>query len=246
MNLLKRIPMAYKGTLHKVRLINFSVEPEEILPKLPKGIAPALYRNRALISMVNVELKNMRPTAAGELFRFSYRHVAFRLLMHDAHITGGPDRGIWFYRSFTDNPLIYQGGRLCTNFGFERASIFDMDYLFELRQSDKYLKYALDNTQEASGDLRLKNKVARLDRAYTILGKNLYALQIHRDSWPIEWIECYRFETNYFETARFEGAFQIRQPVPYHWDGLKKVGPVAAKAHCAKQYALRSGRLVGV
>lgn len=229
MKALMKLPIQYQGVLENVRLLNFSVDPEEILPHLPKGIEPHLYRNRALFSMVNVQLKNMRPTATGDLFRFSYRHVALRLLIKDTHLTGeGQHRGIYFYKSFTDNPLVYHGAKLLTTFRFEKANINDLGYLFELRADDGYIKYALDHHTDANGDVRLKQRIATVDRAYAPIGKNLYCLQVHRDHWPIEWVECYRFETNIFESARFEGAFQINVPIDYQWGGMRKVvQPVA-------------------
>ena len=227
MKALMKLPIEYAGKLHNVRLLNFSVDPDEVMVHLPEGIVPNLYRKRVLFSMVSVQLKNMRPTATGDLFAFSYRHVAFRMLMEDDHLTHEGNRGIYFYRSFTDNPLVYRGGNLLTTFQFEKASIRDIGYLFELTSGDRYVKYALDETREAEGDYRLKQRVAALDRAYAPIGKDLYCLQVHRDQWPIEWVDCYRFETNFFESARFEGAFQIRQQIDYRWGGMRKVGTLA-------------------
>src|SRR6188472_940138 len=77
MYLLKRIPIHYKGELHDVRLINFSVAMEELKDKVPASIKIRSINGRAMISMVDVKLKNMRPVLA-PFARFNYRHIAFR------------------------------------------------------------------------------------------------------------------------------------------------------------------------
>ncbi|MDX5398083.1 MAG: DUF2071 domain-containing protein, partial [Hymenobacteraceae bacterium] len=84
MDLLKRIPIQYKGELHQVKLINFTVEKSEIEPFLPKGIKIRNYKNRALISMVNVKLHHMHPAFLPANFSFNYQHIGFRLLVEDA------------------------------------------------------------------------------------------------------------------------------------------------------------------
>ena len=54
MNLLKRIPIHYKGELHDVRLINFSVDLDEIKDNVPAKIKVRNFNNRAMISMLDV------------------------------------------------------------------------------------------------------------------------------------------------------------------------------------------------
>ena len=73
MNLLKRLPIHYKGELHDVRLVNFSVPIEEVVELVPANINVRNFNGRAMISMVDVKLKNMRPVAF-PFIRFKYRH----------------------------------------------------------------------------------------------------------------------------------------------------------------------------
>ena len=83
MSLLKRIPIHYKGELHDVRLVNFLVPMEEVMKGVPANIKIRNFSGRAMISMVDVKLKNMRPVAMPFL-KFNYRHIAFRLLVDDS------------------------------------------------------------------------------------------------------------------------------------------------------------------
>jgi hypothetical protein len=228
MDFLKKIPVKYMGELHEIKLVNFSVEKEEIEPMLPKGIKLREINGRAMISMVNVMLKNMHPSFVHESINFSYRHIAFRLLVEDAGLNEGQNKGIYFLRSFTDKPLIVLGGQWFTDYNLENAYINSVENMLELRQGDKFITYALDDLPPAAKNEELRNVIGSLDRAYSVLGEDLRMVQIQREKWPIEWVECYHFQTNFFKTARFEGAFKVNEVIRYQWMPPKKVGSCAS------------------
>ena len=83
MSFLKKLPISFTGELHHIQLVNFSVEREEIETQIPEEIKVRLINGRAMISMVNVELKRMHPVFLSAAIKFNYRHVAFRLLVDD-------------------------------------------------------------------------------------------------------------------------------------------------------------------
>lgn len=56
---------------------------EEIIGKVPTDIKIRDFDGRAMISIVDVKLKNMRPVVM-PLCHFEYRHMAFRLLVDDS------------------------------------------------------------------------------------------------------------------------------------------------------------------
>lgn len=215
MNLLKRIPIHYKGELHDVRLINFSVETEEVTEKVPSAIRIRNIGGRALISMVDVKLRNMRPVAL-PLVRFQYRHMAFRLLVDDSEYNNGAAKGIFFYRSFTDNALIVTGGGLFTNYNLGRARIEERGSEVLLSQGDHHVRYRVDDSpSEANHDLTAT--VGALDRAYSFLGKSLCVTEIQREKWPIQPVRCTDFENTFFQTAKFECAFRVFETIYYDW-----------------------------
>jgi hypothetical protein len=77
MSLLKRLPIRYTGCLHGVQLVNFTVERREVEPLVPwKLRIRDVGEGRALISLVNVELRGMHPHFLPEALHFGYRHVA--------------------------------------------------------------------------------------------------------------------------------------------------------------------------
>ncbi|PTX11356.1 uncharacterized protein DUF2071 [Pontibacter mucosus] len=225
MEMLKKLPIEYVGELHQVRLINFSVEKEEVLPYLPKGLKTRDFHGRALISMVNVKLRNMRPDFVPKPLHFNYQHIGFRLLVDDAPYSNGAAKGIYFMRSFTDKALMVQGGSLLTNYRLEKANIRNKETDFELRQGESYLTYTLRDEPPAQVNQELQEMVGALDRAYSYINGELVRVQIMRERWPIEWVSCEGFKTNYFKTARFEGAFQVREVIHYHWLPPKPVVP---------------------
>lgn len=220
MELLKNIPIHYTGKLYDVRLINFSVDKEEVLEQVPKPLKVLDYNGRALISMVNVQLREMRMDIMP--VKFQYRHLAFRLLLDDSEYDGR-QHGIFFYKSFTDSPLIVWGGKMMTDFNLSLAKITEAGNCLELKQGDKFLHYGFSHRPPAEQNEALKKVVGAVDRAYTAKDGMVKMLRISREEWPIEWVNCYHFQTNFFETARFEGAFKIAKPIDYVWNQAVRV-----------------------
>ncbi len=215
MNFLKKLPIRYKGELHEVKLINFSVSLDEVLPLVPSGIKVREYGDRAIISMVNVKLKKMRPAGIPESFSFDYQHVAFRLLVDDAELNSGKAKGIYFLKSFTNNSFVVAAGNILSNYRLSKAQIND-NYGFELEQGTKFLKYHL-NEKAFKGTNELKSEIESIDRAYALDGDRLLKTVIQREKWPIDWVNCLGFETNFFKSAKLLGAFQVNETIDYEW-----------------------------
>ena len=215
MSLLKRIPMHYRGELHDVRLVNFFVGIEEVVEKIPAGIKLRDFDGRAMISMVDVKLKDMRPLTF-PFIRFDYRHVAFRLLVDDSKYNGGSHKGIFFLRSFTNNPLIVFGGSLMTDYNLEVANIKEKENEVTIRQGDDKVKYCLDGVN-AIENPDLTTTIGALDRAYSVLGDTVRVTQIQREKWPIQPVNCSQFENTFFKTAKLEGAFRVPETIYYDW-----------------------------
>lgn len=216
MNLLKRIPIHYKGELHDVRLINFSVAMEEVKDKVPANIKVKAFNGRALISMVDVKLKNMRPVFVPSFFHFNYRHVAFRLLVEDSIYNKGVSKGIFFYKSFTDKSFIVAGGKLLTDYNLEAAHISENNKEIAISQGKYHVKYCVEDTVNSSNE-DLKNTIGALDRAYSVLGDTIRVTQIQREKWPIQSVKCSGFENTFFKTAKLEGAFRVFETIYYEW-----------------------------
>jgi hypothetical protein len=225
MNILKKIPITYTGELHDVRLINFSVDINELKDQVPAGIKIRNFNGRALFSMVDVKLRNMKPSFLPSFFSFEYRHVAFRLLVDDAHLNKGQAKGIYFLQSFTDKFFIEKGGSLFTDYKLENASIKDKSDLVEIESRGKHIKYAIGNeiVSEDPNLLELHQVVGALDRAYSVLGTQLRFTQIQREKWPIQPVICTGFENTFFKSARLEGAFRVFETIYYTWLPPKKI-----------------------
>lgn len=221
MNLLKRLPIQYKGELHDVRLVNFSVAKEEVLKMVPANIKVRDFNGRAMISMVDVKLKNMR-AAAFPFMTFGYRHIAFRLLVDDSEYNGGMHKGIFFLKSFTNKPLISLGGKLMTDYKLEVADIHEYDNEVVIRQGDRIVNYCLDDNTPVV-DISLKNTIGALDRAYSVPDENVRVTLIQREKWPLQCVNCNEFENTFFQTAKFEGAFRVPETIYYEWLPAKAI-----------------------
>lgn len=215
MNLLKRIPIHYKGELHDVRLINFSVAMEEV-SDTPSNIKIRDFNGRAMISMVDVKLKKMHPLFIPSIFNFNYRHVAFRLLVEGSGYNDGANKGIYFYKSFTDAPLIIAGGKLLTDYHLENARIEENNGEVTISNGKHHVKYCISHTVADSNE-QLKETIGALDRAYSASGDTIRVTQIQREKWPIQSVRCTAFENTFFKTARLEGAFRVFETIYYEW-----------------------------
>lgn len=222
MDVLKRLPIGFKGELHGVKLIAFSVDAREVLPHLPNGINPIVHEGRVLFSVVSVHLEKMR--AKQFPIPFHYHHVALRLCIEDKqHNASGTNQGIYFFRSFTPSRLMVTGGKLITNYNLQTANIMEAGMETSVTVGDEYLKFALDLQESKKGEQWVYDHIQRIDRAYFTNSAGLFRTVIQRKEWPIRWIACTAFETNIFKSARVEGAFFIDHPIDYEWSKPIKV-----------------------
>lgn len=215
MDLFKRIPIRYRGELHDVRLINFSVALEEVKDLVPAHIKIRDFNGRAMISMVDVKLKRMRPVLLPFL-RFNYRHIAFRLLVDDSHYNNGTPKGIFFLRAFTNKPLMVAGGRMLTDYNLGSAHIEGHGNTTLITQGNQHVIYCIGGPVPAAND-ELKQTIGALDRAYSVLGDTVRVTNIQREKWPLQPVHCAGFENTFFKSARFEGAFRVFETIYYDW-----------------------------
>ncbi|MES2734343.1 MAG: DUF2071 domain-containing protein [Bacteroidota bacterium] len=217
MNLLKKIPIRYFGELHEIKLVNFSVEKSEVESLVPWNLVVRDFNGRAMISIVNVALKHMHPSFMPERLHFNYRHIGFRLLLEDSFRNNdGQNKGIFFLKSFTDQPLIAAGGQWMTDYNLELADMIATDDMLALKQGDHFLNYVLDE-QPPKPSGNLQTTIGALDRAYSVMGGQVRMVQIQREKWPIEEVNCAYFKTDFFKTARLEGAFRVQETIYYEW-----------------------------
>lgn len=219
MSFLKKIPVKYVGELHDIRLINFLVDLEEIKDQVPSSISIRDFNGKAMISMVDVRLKKMHPSFFPEFINFSYRHIAFRLLVDDGMYNNGLSKGIYFYKSFTDKNLIVKGGNLFTEYKLSNARIEESNDCTFIKKANNYVKYKVGQTEIPSeGKWKdLPQVIGAIDRAYSLSGNQLQFTQIQREKWPIKLVECTDFENTFFKSAELIGAFRVFETIHYQW-----------------------------
>ena len=234
---LKTLPVSYVGQLHDVELVQFSLDPEEVAPHLPARLALRTFGGRAMVSLVNVRLRGMRPSFAPPLLTFSYRHVAFRLLVDDRELD--PARaahGIFFLRSFTDRPLLARAGNLLTHYRLHPAEVRAGEACLTVREKGRYLSYGKGQSGNpgifGSWD-EARTVLQSLDRAYAVDPRErIWRTRILRPDWPLEPLPVASFATDFFATARLECAFRVPEVIPYRWlapvrvPGLVTSGPL--------------------
>ncbi|MEJ1240956.1 DUF2071 domain-containing protein [Chryseolinea sp. T2] len=215
MDFFKRIPLHFTGELHDVRLINFTVDMNEVASSVPAHIKVRDFNGRAMISMVDVKLRNMRPTIM-PLLPFNYRHVAFRLLIDDSKLNDGINKGIYFIKGFTQNSVLIAGSTLLTDYKLSKATIDETESCVTVTQQDNHVTYRLCEGVPADNQ-SLKEIVGSIDRAYAMLGDRMRVTQIQRERWPLKAVNCTGFDTSFFKTAQFVGAFRVFETIHYDW-----------------------------
>jgi len=225
----KTLPIGYRGELHDVELVQFSLDLEEAARVLPPPLVPRRIAGRALVSLVNVRLRRMRPTFLPGLVGFSYRHVAFRLLVDDPalapHDPQAAGRGIFFVRSFTDRPLLAQAGNLLTHYRLTPAELAVDPRGLAVREGGRRLSYrkAVLGAEVPSPGLfggwsEARAVVGALDRAFAVDPEGgVWETRILRPDWPLEPLALAGFTTDFFESARLECAFRVASVIPYYW-----------------------------
>ena len=215
--LLRSIPIEFNGRLNKLEIIVFSVPEAELTDRIPNEIVPLLINGRVLFSVVSVRLDRM--TAKGLPIPFSYHHVAVRMCVKDKEYNDSQqNKGLYFYKSFSNKPLMTFGGNIFTNYNFEMAEIKAAGSVFEMNSKNTYLKFALDKQPREHGSPAIYKQIQQLDRAYYVESKKLYVTKITREAWPMRWADCYAFETNLFKDVKLEAAFYIHDTIQYRWN----------------------------
>lgn len=219
-NPLKHLPLRFNGELHDIILVNFTVDMAEVLDQVPADIKVRDFDGRAMISMVNVKLKKMRPSFLPAWASFDYQHIGFRLLVEDQHYYENADahRGIYFLDSFTTRPLMAMGGALLTDYRLQTAEIFNDQHSLDLRDGAQILSYRVaENQVPEQHNHELLHTIGAIDRAYSKLGKQTRVTQIMREKWPLAPMQVLDFRTNFFRTARLEGIFRVPEIIHYEW-----------------------------
>ncbi|MDC1188357.1 DUF2071 domain-containing protein [Flavobacteriales bacterium] len=215
--------MKFTGELHNVKLINFSVNLEEVLPFVPNQLKILQENGKAIISMVDVQLKNMSPKIL-PFIKFSYRHMAFRLLIDDSGMNSEHEpKGVFFLKSFSENSILNKLGNIMADYQLSKVKVEEYFDAFSLKQDKKYVDYALDPYTNLEESEELYQKIHRIDRAYATKDEDIFVTEIARKNWPITPIKCYHFATNFFKSAKLLGAFKVDGVIDYTWQDAKQI-----------------------
>ena len=216
MILLKSLPIGYTARLKDIRLINFTIEPDELngyFSQLPL----VLINDKPVISLLNVTVSKLRPSFLLNTFGFTYQHIAFRLLIKDGVLHGDNiNRGIFYWKSFTNKSFIVQAGRFLTNFNFESAYIESSNQKFFLKKKHKFISYLSDD-QPIQNNNNLREIFVNIDRAYSLHDRKMKVTKVRRNDLPLEPLNCKNLQTNFFKTAEFICAFQVKNVLEYEW-----------------------------
>lgn len=236
MQLLRNLPLGYTALLKDIKLINFTIDPRELDLLMPY-ILPVEIAGEPVISMLDVKLYRLKPSVLLNIFHFTYRHIAFRVLVRDNHLhDDNISRGFFYMHSFANRPFVARFGKLFTNFNFNYASINENENEnnFSLRYGNKFINYNLDPDAYADENDGLKNSLMQIDRAYSIHDNKLQVTKVKRAGLPLQPIRCNHFETNFFKQTKLIGAFRVKEELSYEWLPPQRCNFVQGTHHQSK------------
>jgi uncharacterized protein YqjF (DUF2071 family) len=222
---LRDVPISYKGELNEVKLIQFTLDPQEAQENLPLQFKPLIRNGRALVSLVDVHLTRMRPAVIQYKIGLSYRHIAFRFLIDDRSFTeDGKGHGIYFVKSFTNSAYVTYPAHLLTYYRLGVAQIQEEGAAITVQQGDSKIEYTIGTAEPTLAGTAFENWhnareiIGVVDRAYAVNKHGqVVVTQIVRPEWPIVPIDISKFQTNFFSTAQLECGFEVKSLIPYTW-----------------------------
>jgi uncharacterized protein YqjF (DUF2071 family) len=81
---LPKHPISMQTVFHDCILVNYAIQPEALMPFLPKLIRPELCRGEAFISIVIARMEQMRPAILPAGLGITYNQVVYRLVVNHA------------------------------------------------------------------------------------------------------------------------------------------------------------------
>lgn len=217
MQLLKNLSIGYTAHLKDIRLINFTIDAHELqfhLPQLPV----VKLDGRPVISLLDVKLYHLRPSFLLNPFHFTYRHIAFRVLVNDNHLHHDKvNRGFYYMNSFSDKLTVARFGKLFTSFNFSHASINEINNHFSLFYKDRFIHYSLEPDEPNHVNMQLREALMQIDRAYSIHDHKMKVTKVKRRDLPLQPARCSFFETNFFKHTELLGSFCVNEMLSYEW-----------------------------
>ena len=216
--------MNFNAELNDIKLINFSVSLDEVLPFVPSSLKVLQENGRAIISMVDVNLNNIHLKFL-PIIKYGFRYVTFRLLLDDSGFqkNGGNPRGVYFLKSFSNKPILNLFSNLFANYKLTNATFESSFDAYSLKQNRMYIDYALNPYSSCRYKDDIYQKINRIDRAYDINKNRVYVSELMKNNWQIEPIKCYHFATIFFKSAHFLGAFKVKDFINHTWNNPRQI-----------------------
>ena len=208
MNWLKSLPVSYEGLLNDIKVINFSVALDEVELLLPAGLKAMNFEGRAMISLADLQLCEMRPKYLPKWLALNYRHVALRVLVERKKAGSGTEPAIYFLKSFCGSACLVCGGDFLTDYRLCKAKIKGAN-MTSIETPNTFLNYTLSGQNDIVDEQDIC-RTARLNTAYAVHGGDIWQTQIQPDDWPLEPVNCSAFTTNLFNDYRVEAAYEVK------------------------------------
>ncbi len=209
--IMMRIP-TIQGIIERRVLVNYTVDPEIIQKLIPAPFKPKIYRDKAIVGICLIRLKQIRPKGLPGFIGISSENGAHRVAVEWTE-NGTIKEGVYIPRRDTTSLFnVLAGGRIFP--GKHHHAKFDVQegnghYHIAFRSSDG-TTISIDG--EKSGTFNHKSIFENLQNAsrffeggdlgYSPNGGNFEGLKLHTFNWKVESLNVSSVKSSYFENEQ--------------------------------------------
>jgi hypothetical protein len=229
------MPIPITGIIDRRILINYTADPAVLANYLPKPFRPLLFRERALVGICLIRLKNIRPSGFPAFTGLRSENAAHRMAVEWTE-NGTTRQGVYIPRRDTDSYINHlAGGRIFP--GLHHFSTFGVD---ETESSYNICMEARDKHQlsiraKASDEFPPKSIFGNLETASAFYkggsvgfspGKKKFeGLRLQTRHWEVEPLKVEEQSSSFFEdenifpknAVQFDHALLMRN-IPHTWN----------------------------
>jgi hypothetical protein len=231
-----KIPVI-QGVIDRRILVNFTVDPDTVQKIIPSPFRPKVYRDKAIVGICLIRLKNIRPKGLPELIGFSSENGAHRIAVEWTE-NGETKEGVYIPRRDTSSLFnTLAGGRIFPGRHFHAR--------FDVKEENGHYHVAFKSSDGATisidadktGSFDSHSIFQNLDNAsdffeggavgYSPNGSKYEGLQLKAFNWKVEPLKVAAVQSSFFENetvfpkgaVQFDNALLMTQ-IEHEWHSV--------------------------
>lgn len=224
------------GIIDRRILINFTADPDNIRSMLPAAFRPKIYKDKAIVGVCLIRLKNIKPKGFPDFMGVSSENGAHRIAV-EWDENGETKEGVYVPRRDTSSRLnAFAGGRVFPGKHYlakfnvkETQRDYHVDFTssdnttisIDAKASDTFPSTSIFQTLKSASDFFQKGSLG-----YSPNGNKFEGLILHTHTWKVQPLEVQHVYSSFFEdeTIFKKGAIQfdnalLMTKIEHEWHG---------------------------